>query len=182
METYNIKKTDNEQTLTNVDWAACRELPHSDDIEKAILGALMVDSSALYHAIDKLETEYFYNKHNQLILNAIQSLYNDSKAVDILTVTEKLGRTGVLELSGGMLYVSQLASEVISAAHIDTHIAILKEKYVRREAIRISEETIREALINAMIHRSLQMNSDIFIHLYPDMVEISNPEIGRAHV
>ena len=38
-----------------------------------------------------------------------------------------------------------------------------------------NKETIREALINAMIHRSLQMSSDIFIHLYPDMVEISNP-------
>ena len=38
-----------------------------------------------------------------------------------------------------------------------------------------NKETIREALINAMIHRSLQMGSDIFIHLYPDMVEISNP-------
>ena len=38
-----------------------------------------------------------------------------------------------------------------------------------------NKETIREALINAMIHRSLQMGADIFIHLYPDMVEISNP-------
>ncbi len=38
-----------------------------------------------------------------------------------------------------------------------------------------NKETIREALINACIHRSLQMGSDIFIHLYPDMVEISNP-------
>ena len=38
-----------------------------------------------------------------------------------------------------------------------------------------NKETIREALINAMIHRSLQMGADIFIYLYPDMVEISNP-------
>ena len=38
-----------------------------------------------------------------------------------------------------------------------------------------NKETIREALINAMIHRSLQMGADIFIHLYPDMVEITNP-------
>ena len=38
-----------------------------------------------------------------------------------------------------------------------------------------NKETIREALINAMIHRSLQMGADIFIHLYPNMVEISNP-------
>ena len=38
-----------------------------------------------------------------------------------------------------------------------------------------NEETVREAVINAMIHRSLQMGSDIFIKLYPDMLEISNP-------
>ena len=38
-----------------------------------------------------------------------------------------------------------------------------------------NEETVREAVINAMIHRSLQISSDIFIRLYPDMLEISNP-------
>lgn len=38
-----------------------------------------------------------------------------------------------------------------------------------------NEETVREAVINAMIHRSLQISSDIFIHLYPDMMEITNP-------
>lgn len=38
-----------------------------------------------------------------------------------------------------------------------------------------NEETVREAVINAMIHRSLQIGSDIFIRLYPDMLEISNP-------
>lgn len=38
-----------------------------------------------------------------------------------------------------------------------------------------NEETVREAVINAMIHRSLQIGSDIFIRLYPDMLEITNP-------
>lgn len=38
-----------------------------------------------------------------------------------------------------------------------------------------NEETVREAVINAMIHRSLQISSDIFIRLYPDMMEITNP-------
>ena len=38
-----------------------------------------------------------------------------------------------------------------------------------------NKETVREAVINAMIHRSLQMNSDIFIKIFPDMLEISNP-------
>lgn len=38
-----------------------------------------------------------------------------------------------------------------------------------------NEETVREAIINACIHRSLQMNGDIFIKQYPDMIEITNP-------
>lgn len=38
-----------------------------------------------------------------------------------------------------------------------------------------NKETVREAIINAMIHRSLQMTSDIFIKIYPDMLEIINP-------
>ena len=38
-----------------------------------------------------------------------------------------------------------------------------------------NEETVREAVINAMIHRSLQMGADIFIKLYPDMLEVTNP-------
>lgn len=38
-----------------------------------------------------------------------------------------------------------------------------------------NEETVREAVINAMIHRSLQMSGDIFIKQCPDMIEITNP-------
>lgn len=38
-----------------------------------------------------------------------------------------------------------------------------------------NEETVREAILNACIHRSLQMNGDILIKQYPDSIEITNP-------
>lgn len=37
-----------------------------------------------------------------------------------------------------------------------------------------NSETIREAVLNAMIHRSFQMSGDIFIRQYPDEITISN--------
>ncbi len=38
-----------------------------------------------------------------------------------------------------------------------------------------NEETIREAILNACVHRSFQMPGDILIKIYPDSFEITNP-------
>ena len=38
-----------------------------------------------------------------------------------------------------------------------------------------NQETVREAILNACIHRSLQMTGDILVKQYPDMMEITNP-------
>lgn len=38
-----------------------------------------------------------------------------------------------------------------------------------------NEETIREAILNACIHRNLLMTGDILIKQYPDSIEITNP-------
>lgn len=54
-------------------------------------------------------------------------------------------REGKMELAGGALYLSQLTSNVVSAAHLEYHITILTEKYIQREVIRASTENIKEA-------------------------------------
>ncbi len=38
-----------------------------------------------------------------------------------------------------------------------------------------NEETIREAILNACVHRSFQMPGDVVIKVYPDCFEITNP-------
>lgn len=119
--------------------------PQAVDLEKSVLGALMLDQEALWGAMDKLHEGLFYKGENQTIFEAIRMLVNCGHEVDMLTVVEELRREGKLEQAGGAFYVSQLTANVVSAVHITYHIQILTEKYIQREVIRTSTENIREA-------------------------------------
>ena len=119
--------------------------PQAVELEKSVLGALMLDRNALWGVIDKLHEGLFYKVEHQAVFEAIRMLVNGNKDVDMLTVVEELRREGKLEQAGGAYYISQLTNNIVSAAHIDYHIRILTEKYIQREVIRTSTESIHEA-------------------------------------
>lgn len=119
--------------------------PQAVELEKSVLGALMLDRNALWGVIDKLHEGLFYKIEHQAIFEAIRMLVNGNKDVDMLTVVEELRREGKLEQAGGAYYISQLTNNIVSAAHIEYHISILTEKYIQREVIRTSTESIHEA-------------------------------------
>ena len=119
--------------------------PQAVALEEGVLGALMLDQAALINAIETLHVEYFYKPEHQAVYRAIRKLFEQSQPVDLLTVVERLRLDGELELAGGAYAVSKLTENVVSAAHIEYHIRVLSEKFIQREMIRISTETIKEA-------------------------------------
>ena len=119
--------------------------PQAVDIEEAVLGALMLDSNALNMTIETLFREYFYKPEHQYVFDAIRKLFEESYPVDLMTVVERLRQDGTLEMAGGAYNVAQLTNNVVSSAHIEYHVRILNEKYIQRELIRTSTETITQA-------------------------------------
>jgi replicative DNA helicase len=119
--------------------------PQAVDLEEAVLGALMLDKDALSNAIDILKPEAFYKEANQRIFAAIQSLFTKAEPVDILTVTQQLKKTGELEIAGGAFYITQLTNRIASSANVIMHSRIVLEKYLQRELIRISTNTLQHA-------------------------------------
>ncbi len=119
--------------------------PQAVDLEQAVLGALMLDQNALNNTIQMLLPEYFYRPEHQIIYQAILKLFEQSKPVDLLTVTQQLMQDGHLEEIGGSMYLSQLTNRVVSSAHIEFHARILSEKFIQREVIRIATETLTDA-------------------------------------
>lgn len=119
--------------------------PQALELEEAVLGALMIDQNALNNTIQMLRTEYFYKPEHQLIFKTILTLFEQSKPIDILTVTQQLIKEGQLEAVGGAMYLSQLTTRVVSAAHIEFHSRIISEKYIQREIIRVCTETLSRA-------------------------------------
>ncbi len=114
--------------------------PQAVDVEQAVLGALMLEKNAVTDTIDLLSPQSFYDPKHQNIYTAIRELFASSSPVDILTVTNQLKKEGLLEASGGAVYISQLTSRVASSAHIEYHARIISEKHIKRELIRMSSE------------------------------------------
>ncbi len=120
--------------------------PQALDLEEAVLGAMMLDNSAVNDAIDILRTpEAFYDPKHRSIFTAIHDLFRTSQPIDLLTVTEQLRKNGDLEIAGGVYYLSTLTNKVASAAHIEYHSRIIIEKFIQREIIQMSNEILKEA-------------------------------------
>lgn len=119
--------------------------PQAVELEEAVLGALMLDKDALTNVVGILKPEAFYKEAHQRIFSAIQVLFANHQPVDILTVTQQLKKTGELEIVGGAFYITQLTNRIASAANVEMHTRIVLEKYLQRELIRISTDTLRDA-------------------------------------
>lgn len=109
--------------------------PQAVELEKAVLGALMIEKDAYSQVSEILRPESFYDPRHQLIYEAVRQLNIEQKPVDILTVAEQLKKTDHLEEAGGPFYITQLSGMVASSAHIEYHARIIAQKYTARELI-----------------------------------------------
>ncbi len=123
--------------------------PQALELEEAVLGAIMLEKDALTAVIDKLTVQTFRHPAHQVIYNAIVNLFKESQPVDILTVTTQLKKEGTLEEVGGAYFIAQLTNRVSSAANVEYHAHIIIQKFIQRELIRISSETIKAAYEDA---------------------------------
>ena len=112
--------------------------PQAVEIERAVLGALMIDKDAYAVVCEILRPESFYEPRNQMVYAAIRDLSMEEKPVDILTVTDQLAKSGNLEQVGGPAYVAELSSNVASSANIEYHANIIAQKSLARQLISFS--------------------------------------------
>lgn len=115
--------------------------PQAIELEETILGAALIDSRGcddMFAVITNFEV--FYKQEHQLIFKAIKMLYDTSKPVDLLTVSDKLTELGKLEAAGKMFYMIGLTQKVSSSAHQEYHCRIILQKYLSRKMISLCTE------------------------------------------
>ncbi len=149
--------------------------PQAPELEEAVLGAIMIEKDALTQVMDVLTTEAFYKDSHQIIYKAILHLSNHSEPIDILTVSQHLKKTGELEIVGGAYYIAQLTSKVGSAAHIEYHARIISQKFIQRELIKISGETLRDAFEDSTDA------FDLLGHVEQTLFDLSNQNIKKNY-
>lgn len=122
-----------------------RGIPYSREAELSVLGAMMLDKTALARAIELLEPEAFYLEPHREIYSAIVSLFEQNSAVDPVTLSDELKSRGQLDAVGGLAYVGEIVEAVPTAANIEYHARIVLEKGILRRLIEAATEIITEA-------------------------------------
>ena len=144
--------------------------PQAVEVEEAILGAFMLESDA--YLMNPINPEMFYKDQHRKICEVIQKMSKAQKKIDLLTVCRQIKDDGILEEIGGPLYIAQLTNQVSTVAHLQHHVLILKDKYLRREMIRMSVE-LQNGAFNENIDLSeiIESAQGIFMKLLSDEVE-----------
>jgi replicative DNA helicase len=123
--------------------------PHSEEAEKSVLGACLIDKDAVIAVVEFLQPEHFYDENRGQIFEAILGLYEDRAPIDIVTLTEKLKKQKALKRIGGATYLSELTSSVPTAANIEHYGRIIKDDYTKRmlitAAAKVSEQAFDES-------------------------------------
>ena len=125
-----------------------RPLPHNLEAERSILGAILLDNHALNAAIEKLRTDDFFLDQHRRIFERMIQLGEKQQAIDLVTLSEDLGRRGELEAAGGAAYLSQLSDGQPRVTNVDHYARIVKEKAVLRNLIH-STSAIQEQALQA---------------------------------
>ncbi|MGH7584239.1 MAG: replicative DNA helicase [Gemmatimonadales bacterium] len=119
-----------------------RGVPWSQEAEQAVLGAMVIDADAALHGVELLNDTMFYREAHRRLFRALKALAEQQMVVDYVTLREELLRRGDLEAVGGVAYLDELVNAVPTAANLEYHARILRDKAIQRQLIEAATQII----------------------------------------
>ena len=128
---------------------------------------MLLDGDAVVRALELLDETMFYREGHRRIFRAALTLNQAGAVIDPVTLAEELDRQGALHAAGGREYLGVLLYAVPTAANVEYHAKIVKEKALRRRLIEVAQGLVVEAhespsdaseLIDLAEHRIFQVS------------------------
>lgn len=120
--------------------------PQAVEVEKHVLGAMMLSPDAAEHACTVMSGEDFFLGSHQAIFEAVALLSREGRATDVLSVSQELRRTGKIGDAGGEPKLLEISAEVVSSSSIQEHARIVRDKAVKRKQIVVAQRLLSSAL------------------------------------
>lgn len=107
--------------------------PPSDiELEKYVIGAIMVSREAMIQVIDMLSPDTFFYEDHKIIFTHIITLFKEGVHPDLLTLgIEVQKKSPQIQIS----YLAKLSSDVVSTSNIEFNARYLSELAIRRKLI-----------------------------------------------
>ncbi|MCK5077445.1 MAG: replicative DNA helicase, partial [Calditrichia bacterium] len=162
--------------------------PHETELEKEVLGAILIDPESIGKAIELLPEQAFYRDAHRKIYQGMIALYEKNEPVDVNTLSQELikrkefkGRNDEqpgkswLELAGGVAYLAELSVSVPSAANLSAHLKIIRDLYIYRHTIASCNE------IATMAYQREYDASELLDHAEAEFFKISQHSISDGY-
>jgi replicative DNA helicase len=123
-----------------------KPLPSSEDAERVILGAILLDNALAAQAIEHLKPEDFYSPLNRRVFAAMVELFEKQRQIDPILIGEELKKEGSLDSIGGTTTITNLSFGIPHFSDIGEYITVVKDKSTVRSLIRACNTITSEAL------------------------------------
>ncbi|CCO24490.1 replicative DNA helicase [Maridesulfovibrio hydrothermalis] len=119
--------------------------PHNLEAEQAVLGGVFLSNTIFNDLVDIVNSDNFYSPAHQEIFRSFEALYSKNAPIDLVTVSEYLTISGLIDTVGGPVYLAELANSVVSSANALYHAEIVAEKAIQRSLIDAAAKIISES-------------------------------------
>lgn len=137
------KKDDSLASAVNAE--ITRALPHNQDAERAVLGAMLLDPEVIGEITRVLKADDFYQQGHQLIFQRMVDLHDENRPVDLTMLADLLRRHGELDSAGGYVYLANLEQYVLSTSAAPELAHTVQEKSTLRRLMSAADAILRES-------------------------------------
>ncbi len=117
-----------------------RVKPHSLEAEQSVIGAMLMDPTAVTIAAEMLTPDDFYQKQYGILFGAMLELFQEGKAVDMITLQDKLREKDVSPELSSLEFVRDMINVVPTSANVKYYAQIVEDKAQLRRLIQVTEE------------------------------------------
>ena len=122
-----------------------RQVPYAPEAEVSVIGGMLIDQNAVAKAFELVDDTMFYREANRRVFRAMSRLFQRGQVIDPVTLREELQKLDELEAIGGLDYINELMDAVPTAANIEYHARIVRERALLRRLIEASSAIIRDS-------------------------------------
>ncbi len=163
------------------------QLPYSLEAEQALLGAIILSGDKFSDIVEKVSSDDFYVPQHKAFFSAMQSIFLQSRKIDLVTLIEMLVETGEYTDASARTYIKNLADTVPSVSNISDYAKIIRDKATLRRLIEVAGEITESAysqtddvqhIIDAAEHKIFSLAqgniTNDFVHIRDVILETYN--------
>ena len=148
--------------------------PHSLEAERAVLGAILLNKDAFDTVSSIVKAEDFYSDNHRVIYEALVSIVGKNQRADYVLLSEELKKSQKLEAVGGILYLTNLTTDIVDAYNVEDHAKIVRDKAHLRKLIHVANA------VESMAYREEEETEDIVNRAEQMVLDVSGTTKGES--